>query len=198
MERGAGHSASIETWATVAAASGLQVVCFLEEIPGATRPRDYEHLKRQQLVVTVAGQGGWQATTERPIDPAWSRSRSVDVLLDRPSRHEVAVVEVVDMFDDVGAAWRGLDAKVATVARDRASRELAGGTPTKVAGLLVIRGTRRNRALVREFVALFRSHFPASSGGWLTALGNGDRSMPDESGVLWTDVQGTRLIAARF
>jgi hypothetical protein len=198
MERGAGQSASIETWAAVAVASGAQLVCFLEELPGAAKPRDYEHLRRQQLIAGIAAKGGWRATAERPVDPSWRRSRSVDVLLERPARHEMAVVEIVDWFDDVGAAWRGLDAKVATLARARASRELAGGPPTKVAGLLLIRGTRRNRALVREFGPLFRTHFPASSGGWLTALRSGDRPMPDGSGVVWTDVQGTRLIAARL
>jgi hypothetical protein len=198
MERGTGQSASIETWAAVAAASGARLVCFLEELPGATRPRDYEHLKRQQLIAGIAATGGWRATAEQPVDPSWRRSRSVDVLLERPARHEIAVIEVVDWFDDVGAAWRGLDAKVATVGRDRASIELAGGPPTKVAGLLVIRGTRRNRLLVREFSMLFRTHFPARSRAWLAALQDPGRPMPAQPGFLWTDVHGSRLIAARL
>jgi hypothetical protein len=198
MERGAGHTASIETWAAVAAASGAQLVCFLEELPGATRPRDYQHLRRQQLIASVAARGGWRATAERAVDPSWRRSRSIDVLLERRPHHEIAVVEVVDWFDDVGAAWRGLDAKVATIARDRASVELAGGPPTKVAGLLVIRGTRRNRLLVREFAMIFRTHFPARSGAWLAALQQTDRPMPPQPGFLWTDVGGSRLIAARL
>lgn len=198
MERGAGHTASIETWAAVAAASGAQLVCFLEEQPGATRPHDYQHLRRQQLIASVAARGGWRATAERAVDPSWRRSRSIDVLLERKSRHEIAVVEVVDWFDDVGAAWRGLDAKVATVARDRASVELAGGPRTRVAGLLLIRGTRRNRLLVREFSVLFRTHFPARSRAWLEALQEPNRPMPAQTGFLWTDVGGSRLIAARL
>lgn len=198
MERGAGHTASIETWAAVAAASGAQLVCFLEELPGATRPRDYQHLKRQQLVASVAAKGGWRATAERPVDPSWHRARSIDVLLERRTHHEIAVVEVVDWFDDVGAAWRGLDAKVATVTRGRASVELAGGPRTSCAGLLVIRGTRRNRLLVREFYVLFRTHFPARSRAWLEALQEPKRPMPAQPGFLWTDVGGSRLIAARL
>lgn len=198
MERGAGQSASLETWAAVAAASGARLVCFLEEQPGATKPRDYEHLKRQQLVADIARRGGWRSTAERPIDPAWSRPRSVDVLLERASRREVAVVEVVDFLDDVGATWRGLDGKVARVVHDRAGRELAGASSTKVAGLLVIRGTRRNRALVREFGPLFRTHFPARSRAWLAALMDPQGAMPSEAGFVWTDVRGTRLGAARL
>ena len=164
VERGAGHTASIETWAAVAAASGARFVCFLEELPGATRPRDYEHLRRQQLIASIAARGGWRATAERPVDPSWQRGRSIDVLLERRTLHEVAVVEVVDWFDDVGAAWRGLDAKVARVTRDRASVELVGGPRTSAAGLLVIRGTRRNRLLVREFAVLFRTPFQHDPG----------------------------------
>lgn len=198
MERGAGHTASIETWAAVAAASGAQLVCFLEELPGSTRPRDYQHLKRQQLIAGVAAGGGWRATAERPVDPSWRRSRSIDVLLERGSRHEIAVIGVVDWFDDVGAAWRGLDAKVATIRRDRASVELAGGPRTNVAGLLVVRGTRRNRSLVREFSLLFRTHFPTPSRAWLDALEEPHRPMPKQPGFVWTDVAGARLIAARL
>ncbi len=110
----------------------------------------------------------------------------------------MAVVEIVDWFDDVGAAWRGLDAKVATVARDRASMELAGGPPTKVAGVLVVRGTRRNRLLVREFSTLFRTHFPERPVAWLAALQDPGRPMPAQPGFLWTDVRGSRLVAARL
>jgi hypothetical protein len=189
MESGAGQSASIETWAAVAAAAGAQLACFLEDRPGATRPRDYEHLKRQQLVIDLARGGGWTARAEAAVDPSWSRSRSVDVLLERNMGREAAIVEIWDFFEDVGAAWRGLDRKIATLARTRTDRT--------VSGLVVVRGTRRNRGLVREFGSLFRTHFPASSVAWLRTF-TGPATMPAQAGFLWTDVRGTRLIAARL
>jgi transcriptional regulator with XRE-family HTH domain len=141
LERGQGSATSIETWASVALAVGTQLAAFLEELPGATRPRDYEHLKRQQLVMKVAAAGGWRATSEQRIDRGSDRSRSIDVVLERAVSRETAVVEVWDWFDDIGAAWRVFDAKVAAVARRRAEQELLGAAPRRVAGLLVVRAT---------------------------------------------------------
>ena len=198
LERGEGATASILTWAAVAAASGTELAAFLEEMPGASRPRDYEHLKRQQVVAEFAKPGGWRAAIEHGVTSGHGRQRSIDVLLERPSRREIAVVEIWDWFDDVGAAWRGLDAKVAAVRRDRAARELLGADPWRVSGLIVVRATVRNRALVREFAGLFRVRFPARNRAWLAALASHGSAMPDSLGFLWTDVRGTRLFEARL
>jgi transcriptional regulator with XRE-family HTH domain len=198
LEAGKGSTASIETWSSVAAATGSQLAAFLEGAPGATRPRDYEHLKRQQLVADFSKLGGWQPSVEHALDQAHARQRSVDVRLDRPKRCETAIVEVWDWFDDVGAAWRGLDAKVAAVRRDHAARELIGSNLWRVNGLIVVRATRRNRGLVRELGGLFRARFPATGRAWLAALGSEGVSMPDAAGFLWTDVRGTRLFEARL
>jgi hypothetical protein len=189
MERGLGQQASLETWASIAAATGHQLAAFIERVPGTTLPRDYEHLKRQQLVVTTARPGGWTATVEQGIDADWERPRSIDVVLTRAARGEVAVVEVWNLVDDVGAAFRGLDAKVARMTRQH-------GPAT--GGLMVIRGTRRNRALVRDFKALFRAQFPGSSAAWLAALTARDKPMPAAPGLLWTDVAATRMLVARL
>jgi hypothetical protein len=188
MERGLGQQASLETWAAIAAATGNQLAAFIERVPGTTLPRDYEHLKRQQLVIDTAKRGGWSATVEQ-IDLGWDRPRSIDVLLTRTARREVAVVEVWNLVDDVGAAFRGLDAKLARVAKP--------ATAT-ASSLMVVRGTRRNRRLVAEFRSLFRAHFPASSAAWLAALNDPNRPMPTTAGLLWTDVPGTRLVVARL
>jgi hypothetical protein len=198
LERGQGATASIETWASVAAAAGTQLAAFLEELPGATRPRDYEHLKRQQLVIETARFGGWTPTIEQAINRAWERHRSIDVRLVRPSRRESAIVEIWDWFDDVGAAFRGLDAKVTATEREHLARELTGSGSWRVAGLIVVRGTRRNRQLVQEFVSVFRARFPGSGRAWLDALRASDSPMPEGAGFLWTDVRGGRLFGARF
>jgi transcriptional regulator with XRE-family HTH domain len=189
LERGLGVNAGLDTWACVAAATGHQLAAFIDRVPGTTLPRDYEHLKRQQLVISTARAGGWSATVEQAIDADWDRPRSIDVVLTRAARGETAVVEVWNLVDDVGAAFRGLDAKVARITRQQ-------GAATS--GLMVIRGTRRNRALVRDFKHLFRAQFPASSAAWLAALTAPDKPMPATHGLLWTDVAGTRMLVARL
>jgi transcriptional regulator with XRE-family HTH domain len=188
LERGLGQSASIETWACAGAAVGCDLTAYLEASSGATLPRDYEHLKRQQLVLDTARPGGWTGRPEADIDRLWNRSRSVDLLLERVLRGELAVTEVWDFFDDVGGAWRGLDGKVAAVRRLHPHH--------RVGGLLVVRRTRRNLELVREFGSLFGAKFP-TSGAWLRALQT-EAPMPDSSGFVWTNVGGTRLISARL
>ena len=73
-----------------------------------------------------------------------------------------------------------------------------GSNPSRVSRLIVVRATRRNRALVREFSGLFRARFPATRRAWLAALGSEGVSMPDAAGFIWTDVGGTRLFEARL
>jgi hypothetical protein len=111
------------------------------------------------------------------------------VVLTRAARGEVAVVEVWNLVDDVGAAFRGLDAKMARITRQRS------GTTS---GLMVICATLRNRALVHDFKALFRAQLPASSAAWLAALSEPGKPMPARPGLVWTDVAGTRMLVARL
>lgn len=201
MERGLGAGASLETWAEAAAAVDERLAAFLERAPGADRPRDYEHLKRQELVVTTAHRGGWRAMPEVPIDLGAGRSRSIDVGLLREATYEAVAVEIWDWFDDVGGAFRSHQDKLrafASILNGAAGVGGVAGREWRVGGLWVVRGTARNRRLVAEFGALFRSRFPGSSAAWLGALEATGSAMPPEPGLLWTDVAGGRLIAARL
>ena len=188
LERGLITSVSIETLASCAAAVGVQLAMFIEARPGASLPRDIEHLRRQELVITVAQRGSWEGRPEVGIDPAAAWSRSIDVMLARPARMEIAVVEIVDLITDGGSAMRGLADKVAAVRR-------SSPPGTQVAGLLVLRATSRNRATMRELAALFETRFPGSSAAWLRALESPDAPMPLADGVLWSSVSGDRLMA---
>jgi transcriptional regulator with XRE-family HTH domain len=116
LEHGKGTGASVETWSRVAAAVGEQLVAFLDHAPGADRPRDFEHLKRQSALISIAVAGGWRALPELSIDPGRPRSRSIDVALVRAATREVIVVEIWNWFEDVGGALRGLDAKTGSLA----------------------------------------------------------------------------------
>jgi len=191
LERGNGSVASLETLAACAAEVGGQLAAFIEARPGAELPRDIEHLRRQELVLRTARQGGWAGRPERPVDPAWSRSRSIDLLLEREidDRHEIAVVEIEDWLADGGAVLRGLEDKVAAIRRERPE--------AAVRGLLLVRDTSRNRALLQELEGLIAARFPAAGADWMRALVDPSRSMPEADGWLWTSAGGERIIPPR-
>lgn len=191
IERGLEPGVALDTLAACAAAVDTQLAAFIEARPGADLPHDIEHLRRQALIVELSRAGGWIATPEAAVTGEAPRPRSIDVLLERAPSGEAAVVEIWDLILDGGAAMRGLEAKVAAT-RARL------GSGWRVAGLLVVRGTHHNRALVRELSGLFGARYPASSKAWLTALLDPDRPMPDAAGFAWTDVRGTRLLPARL
>jgi transcriptional regulator with XRE-family HTH domain len=190
IELGRGSRASLETLAACVLACDAQLAAFVEARPGASLPRDIEHVRRQHAVITLAAQGRWQAMPERPIDPNAPRSRSVDVLLERAVAREVAVVEIVDLITDAGATFRGHADKVNALLRE-------AGPGWTVSGLLVVRGTARNRDLVRELRAVIDARYPASSIAWLAALRSPDRPMPKADGFAWTGARTSGLRAAR-
>lgn len=94
---------------------------------------------------------------EAAIDDPARGSRSVDVLLRRAG--EIAVIEVFDWFDDVGAALRAWHRKLARVE----ARAVATAPPrpaedeasvdtriVRVSGCWALRATVRNRQLVSD------------------------------------------------
>ena len=179
------------TLTSCAAALEVQLAAFIEAMPGASLPRDIEHLRRQSLVVAIAAGGGWTAAPESALERDGPRPLCIDVLLTRAARQEAAVVEVWDLLLDGGDAMRSLDAKVHAT-RDR----LRPGW--RVEGLLLLRRTSRNRGLVREIGPLIEARFPARSRAWLDALEGVGTPMPPASGFAWTSGAGDRLIAARL
>lgn len=190
-ERGVGTAGSIETWASLVAAIGGQLVGFVEDAPGAPRPRDHEHLIRQELIIQQALAGAWKGHPEGVLAADTSQGwRYVDVLLERATTRELAVVEIWNLLDDVGDGLRGLATKVQRVRSTRAG--------WSVSGLLVIRRTVRNRHTVGRLAGVFASALPGSSAAWLRAIRRSDTRMPRANGLIWTDVAATRLIAARL
>lgn len=201
LERGRGATASIETWSCVAAAIGEQFVGFLELAPGATAPRDIEHLRRQSALIELAARGGWAALPELAIDPSTVRSRAIDVALVRQATGEAVAAEIWDWFDDVGVALRGLDAKVSMLERrltSSPSSEPETDRDWRVRGLFIVRGTRRNAGLVAELRPLFAARFGGSAVAWLNALTRPESRVPAGDGFLWSDRAGTTLRAARL
>lgn len=193
LELGLGTSASIETWAMVAAAVGEQLVGFLEHAPGASLPRDIQHLRRQSALISIATPGGWRALPELRLDQDARWSRSIDVALVRRATGEAVVAEIWNWFDDVGAALRGLDGKVAAL-RD----QLDPGLEWTVRGLFIVRDTRRNRKLLIELAPMFAARFTGDARAWRRALVDPAQRLPDGDGLLWSDSSGTRLKASRL
>jgi transcriptional regulator with XRE-family HTH domain len=191
IERGLELGVSLEVLASCAAALDVQLAGFIEALPGASLPRDIQHLRRQALVVRTAEPGGWAAEPEAALPDDGPRPRSIDVLLTRATRREAAVVEIWDLMMDGGEAMRGLEAKVLATRRRL-------GPGWQVQGLLVLRATRRNRALVRDLAPLFAARYPAPSAGWLRALADPAAPMPHAPGFAWSSVAGDRLAAARL
>jgi len=191
LELGQGANTNVDTWAAVGATLGLQLAAYFERAPGASQPDDLEHLRRQDLVIRTAAPGGWTADPEALLPDDGRYPRSIDVLLRRAASREAGVVEVWDLITDGGAAMRGLEVKV------RATRDRLGPT-WRVQGLLVVRGTQRNRRLIGDLRALFAARYPASSTAWLRAFRDPLAPLPDGDALCWTDVAGTRLIAARL
>jgi transcriptional regulator with XRE-family HTH domain len=191
LEGGGGSDTGIDTWAACGAAVGLQLAAFFEVTPGADVPRDIEHLKRLNLVIATSAVGGWHAEPEAAIPGDGPRPRSIDVLLTRAARREAAVVEVWDLVLDGGQVMRSLEAKVL------ATRERLGAD-WHVEGLLIVRGTQRNRRLIGGLQALFAARYPASSHAWLRSLRDGFAGMPSAGGLAWTDVRGESLLPARL
>jgi len=190
LEHGGAVTASIETLAACAAAVDAELAAFLEARPGAELPRDIAHLRGQEAILRSARPGGWIGRVEHGIDPMSRRSRSIDVVLVRPDQHEIVVVELVDLLADGGEALRGLSDKVAAIRRQEPK--------SRVAGLLVIRATSRNRAVVHDLAGVLRARFPGSSTAWLAALGDPRSRMPDGDGLAWMALNGSRLTAVRL
>jgi len=193
LEIGHGHGASIETWAMVAAAVGEQLVGYLEHAPGASLPRDIEHARRQSALISFAAPGGWRSLPELRLDQETRWSRSIDVALVRHATGEAVVAEIWNWFEDVGAALRGLDGKVAPL-----REQLDPRVEWTVRGLFIVRDTRRNRALIAELGPMFAARFPGNARAWLRALTDPGQPLPEGGGLLWSDRTGTRLMASRL
>jgi transcriptional regulator with XRE-family HTH domain len=77
IERGGGAKATLETLAACALACDVQLAAFLEALPGATLPRDIEHVRRQQAVMRwqrVAAGERWPNVPSIPTRDVPARS----------------------------------------------------------------------------------------------------------------------------
>jgi transcriptional regulator with XRE-family HTH domain len=198
MECGHGHDVSLLVWTRVAHACGTDLRAYLERTSSSARPRDAVHLRHQELVARLATAGSWRPMPEAQLDIDPARSRSADLLLERPG--EVALVEIWDTFEDVGAAFRSWDRRLGRLIEREAGRPSPIGRGVHAAGVH-LSGSHPNGALARPIGTAGRLDGSTTAGrlDGATTAGrlDGSKARPDETGEVrvagcWV-VRATRL-----
>ena len=184
LEAGRGAHTALETWVAIGIALDRPIaIGFSRDV--ATPLSDAGHLAAQELVIRTARAADWRATFEAPADPGRS-GWTTDVLLEREA---VVLVEIWNRLDDLGAAARSTDRKLAIIAAAHPDRS--------VRSLWLLVDTAANRAIARRFPAILRSRFPGSSTAWVGAITTGAQPPPGP-GLCWIDVRAERFRALRL
>jgi hypothetical protein len=186
LEAGRGGRTSIETWVATGIALDRPIAIGFGRDVAEPLPQEAGHLAAQELTLRLAATGGWRGRFEapsRPIDP----THSTDVRLERDGG-VVVLIEIWNRLDDLGAAARSSDRKLAGVARS--------GTAA-VASCWLLVDTAANRAIVRRYPAIFRARFGGSSAHWIRAITSG-APCPSQPGIAWIDVRSGRLRELRI
>jgi transcriptional regulator with XRE-family HTH domain len=192
IELGFGHGVRVETWLALAHALGLRATFALAR-DWQEAAVDAGHLAIQELLLRLARSTGCRGSFELPIRPN-DPARSIDVFVRDDLRRRLLVEEAWNTFGDVGAGARSFDRKLAA-ARDLAVA-IGGDRPYLVAGVWVVRSTKRNRALVARYPEVFARRFPGSSAQWARTLTSGEPP-PADPGLVWCDARATLVHAWR-
>jgi hypothetical protein len=158
-------------------------------------PTDAGHLKLQELMLRLGRRIGCARTFELPTRPS-EPSLSVDVGWRDDARRVLILNECWNTFGNINASVRSTRRKIAEA---EALAVAIGGDrgPYRVAACWIARDTRRNRALLARYPEVFATAFPGSSAGWVRALTVAGAPVPDAPGLVWSDVNATRLFAWR-
>jgi hypothetical protein len=198
IERGLGGGHTLDAWQRLGLALGTPLVVSLQR-DRLEETSDAGHLAMQELLLRLGRRCGYLRSFElaaRPSEP-W---RSTDVGLRDDRRRVLILEECWNSMGDIGAAGRSTNRKVAEA--EAFAVAIGGDRPYRVASVWVIRDTRRNRELTRRYPEVFAARFPGSSRGWVDALtpradGSPPPEPPPEPGVVWCDLNATRLFAWR-
>ena len=186
LEGGAGARTSVETWIAIGIALGRPIAIGFSRDVVDPLPGDTGHLDAQELLLRLAAAGGWRGRPEAPSDPADPR-HSTDVELRSPD-DRLILVEIWNRLDDIGAAIRSSDRKLALV-RQRADAD--------VGSCWLFVDTAANRAIVRRYPAIFRARVGGSSANWIRSITSG-APCPSQPGIAWIDVRSGRLREVRL
>ncbi len=192
VERGLGGTLSLDTWQRLFASLGRRLILDAAR-DAIEEPADAGHLRIQELVLRLARARGVRGNFEVPTRVA-DPSRSTDVAVRDDRARTLILVECWNTIGDIGLAARSTNRKLAEAAELAVA--VGGGRPYAVAGCWVVRATARNRALVARYPEVFASRLPGSSERWVRALNIGGPP-PAEPGLVWCDIDATRLFAWR-
>jgi transcriptional regulator with XRE-family HTH domain len=195
IERGEGATAPLETWARIGAALGRPLAVSFSRDIDQPEPRDAGHLAAQELVLRLARSHGRIGSFELPTRPA-DPARSSDIGLRDDAIRTLILVEIWNRLDDIGAAARATDRKVAE-AEAPAAFSGGDGAPYRIASCWLLVDTAANRRLVAAYPEIFRTRFPGSSAGWARALAEG-AAPPIEPGIAWVDPRAGRIVPMRL
>ena len=151
-------------------------------------PHDAGHLAAQEVVLRLAADAGWHGRFEAPSDPLEPR-RSTDLAL-TASSGRIVLVEIWNRLDDLGAAVRSSDRKLAEVAQRQTRQDAIGSC-----WLLV--DTAANREIIHRYPSIVRARFAASSRSWVAALSI-TAAVPIHPGIAWIDIGSRRLRELRL
>jgi transcriptional regulator with XRE-family HTH domain len=183
LERGHGARTSIEVWVAIGLALRRPIaIGFGRDV--ADPLQDAGHLAAQELVIRRASAAGWHAQFEAPTSND-AHVQSTDVLLTNGDR--VVLIEIWNRLDDLGAAARSTDRKLAA----------RRGGNQDVGSCWVLLDTAANRSIVQRYPAILQARFPGSSQGWVRAI-EGRQPMPTGPGIAWLDIRSDRLRPIRF
>ena len=185
LEGGHGARTSIETWVAIGIALDRPIaIAFSRDVVDPS-PQDAGHLAAQELVLRLASVAGWRARVELPSN-RFDPRHATDVVLDGPGRRLV-FIEIWNRIDDLGAAVRSSDRKLAE----------ARGDGVDVASCWLFVDTAANRELIRRYPSIIRARFGGSSSEWVRALTTG-MAPPIQPGVAWIDSRSAGLRELRL
>jgi transcriptional regulator with XRE-family HTH domain len=191
LERGHGARTTLETWVAIGIALDRPLAVTFSRDVADRVPQDAGHLAAQELILRLAAKAGRSGTFELATRPS-SPALSVDVgLIDRATA-TLILVEIWNRLDDLGAAVRNTDRKVAEMT-DLAN---AGPRPRHVVECWVLVDNAANRGIVRRYPSVLRTRFPGSSHAWARALSDGTPP-PAAPGLVWADTHSGRITAVR-
>ncbi len=194
IELGSGSSTSLDVWFALSHALGIPLRVTYQRDP-LTSVSDAGHLKLQDLVLRLGRLTGRNGFFELPTKPA-EPTLSIDVCLSDDALRVLFIVECWNTFGNVNASVRSTRRKVADA--DALAAALGGDVgPYRVACVWIVRDTRANRELIRRYPDVFNTAFTGSSAGWVASLTTHSVAPPAAPGLVWTDVNATRLFAWR-
>ena len=194
LEAGRGLALPAPVWFALAEALGRYLRFEFGRDP-LTELVDAGHLAIQELVIRIAKAAGWEVQFEAR-SRAWGSNRSIDVRLINRRLRRIVIVECWNTFGDLGAATRSSNAKVSD--EEQHAVAIAGDGKAFDVGLVwVVRDTRANRELIHRYPTVFAIKLPGSSAGWVKAITDASAPLPNAPGLIWCDVNATRLVARR-